>query len=124
MQDPPSTEKIEQSLYWPEPLLAFVQAEAHRIDRTFSWVVQRAWKLTRDRIAALASAEQAKEHVGSLVEVAKRKQNLFFPAEILGEMKREAARLDRSTSWVVHLAVSLSRPELAKIPSAEEVDEA
>ncbi len=31
----------------------------------------------------------------------KRKQSLYFPEEMLGEIEQQAQRLDRSLSWVV-----------------------
>jgi uncharacterized small protein (TIGR04563 family) len=31
----------------------------------------------------------------------KRKQSLYFPERMLDEMRFEAARLDRSVSWIV-----------------------
>jgi uncharacterized small protein (TIGR04563 family) len=34
----------------------------------------------------------------------KRKQSLYFPESMLQEIKDEAARLDRSLSWIVQRA--------------------
>lgn len=53
----------------------------------------------------------------------KRKQSLYFPEIMLQEIKDEAARLDRSLSWVVQRAWKLSRTEIRKIPSVNEVDD-
>lgn len=47
-----------------------------------------------------------------------RKQSLYFPATMLSEIKTEAARLDRSLSWVVQRAWKHARRELTNIPSA------
>lgn len=41
----------KQSLYFQEELLRQMQDEAIRLDRSVSWVVQRAWRLARDRVA-------------------------------------------------------------------------
>jgi uncharacterized small protein (TIGR04563 family) len=38
------TEKRKQSLYFTEAMLLEIQAEANRLDRSMSWVVQYAWK--------------------------------------------------------------------------------
>ncbi len=46
-----------------------------------------------------------------------RKQSLYFPEGMLQEMKEEAARLDRSLSWVVQRAWKLAKPEIAHLPS-------
>jgi uncharacterized small protein (TIGR04563 family) len=123
LQDPSNTEKIEQPLYWPEALLAFARAEARRLDRTISWLVQRAWKLASGRIRGIPSTEQAKGHTVSLVDTPKSKMNLFIPADMLEEMKAEAARFDRSMSWLVNLTLTLARPDLENIPTPEEIDE-
>jgi uncharacterized small protein (TIGR04563 family) len=53
----------------------------------------------------------------------KRKQSLYFPESMLQEIKEEAARLDRSLSWVVQRAWKLARAEIRKIPSVNEVGE-
>jgi uncharacterized small protein (TIGR04563 family) len=37
-------DKRKQSLYFSEKLLAEIRAEARRLDRSFSWVVQYAWR--------------------------------------------------------------------------------
>jgi uncharacterized small protein (TIGR04563 family) len=53
----------------------------------------------------------------------KRKQSLYFPESMLQEIKEEAARLDRSLSWVVQRAWKLARLEIKKLPSVNEVAE-
>lgn len=53
----------------------------------------------------------------------KRKQSLYFPEIMLQEIKDEAARLDRSLSWVVQRAWKLARAEIRKIPSVNDIDE-
>jgi uncharacterized small protein (TIGR04563 family) len=42
---------------------------------------------------------------------------------MLEEIKEEAARLDRSLSWVVQRAWKAARPDIRKIPSSREVEE-
>jgi uncharacterized small protein (TIGR04563 family) len=49
----------------------------------------------------------------------KRKQSLYFPEEMLGEIAAEAARLDRSLSWVVQQAWRFGIAEIRKIPSVD-----
>lgn len=51
----------------------------------------------------------------------KRKQSLYFPETMLAEIKDEAARLDRSLSWVVQRAWKLARADIRKIPSVNDV---
>jgi uncharacterized small protein (TIGR04563 family) len=51
----------------------------------------------------------------------KRKQSLYFPEAMLQEIKDEAARLDRSLSWVVQRAWKMARLEIKKIPSVNDI---
>jgi uncharacterized small protein (TIGR04563 family) len=53
----------------------------------------------------------------------KRKQSLYFPEAMLQEIKDEAARLDRSLSWIVQRAWKIARMEIKKIPSVNDIDE-
>ena len=52
----------------------------------------------------------------------KRKQSLYFPESMLQEIKEEAARLDRSLSWVVQRAWKISRLEIKRLPSVNDVE--
>ena len=52
----------------------------------------------------------------------KRKQSLYFPEEMLLEIKAEAERQDRSLSWIVQKAWKLARTEIAKYPSVNDLD--
>ena len=47
----------------------------------------------------------------------KRKQSLYFPEDMLAEIKREALRQDRSLSWIVQQAWRIAREEIRKFPS-------
>jgi len=51
----------------------------------------------------------------------KRKQSLYFPAEMLKEIQAEAARQDRSMSWIVQKAWVAARNELKKYPSVNDI---
>ncbi len=50
----------------------------------------------------------------------KRKQSLYFPEEMLKEIQAEAARQDRSLSWIVQKAWKIARREIMKYPSVNE----
>jgi uncharacterized small protein (TIGR04563 family) len=50
-----------------------------------------------------------------------RKQSLYFPDEMLAEIQAQAARLDRSLSWVVQQAWKVSKSELRRIPSPNDM---
>lgn len=53
----------------------------------------------------------------------KRKQSLYFPESMLQEIKEEAARLDRSLSWIVQRAWKIARVDIKKLPSVNDVDD-
>ena len=48
----------------------------------------------------------------------KRKQSLYFPEEMLQEIRHEAERLDRSLSWLLQRAWKLARKDLGEIPGS------
>ena len=49
------TDKRKQSLYFPEEMLEEIKGEAARLDRSLSWVIQRAWKVARATVQGLPS---------------------------------------------------------------------
>ena len=52
------TDKRKQSLYFPETMLEEIQKEAHRLQRSMSWVVQRAWKHARKEIKSVPGSNE------------------------------------------------------------------
>lgn len=59
------TEKRKQSLYFPEKMLREIQEEATRQDRSLSWIMQRAWRAARERIATLPGTDDLGPPAGS-----------------------------------------------------------
>jgi uncharacterized small protein (TIGR04563 family) len=53
----------------------------------------------------------------------KRKQSLYFPEDMLQEITAEAARQDRSLSWIVQKAWKIARKDIMKYPSVNEPQE-
>jgi len=51
----------------------------------------------------------------------KRKQSLYFPEEMLEEIRLEAIRQDRSLSWIVQQAWRIAKGELGRLPSVNDV---
>lgn len=45
-----------QSFYLPEEMLEEIKGEARRLNRSVSWVVQRAWKLAKQDLRELPAA--------------------------------------------------------------------
>ncbi|MCC7071409.1 MAG: TIGR04563 family protein [Deltaproteobacteria bacterium] len=50
-----SADKRKQSLYFPEEMLKEIQDEANRQDRSLSWIVQQAWRISRNEIKRFPS---------------------------------------------------------------------
>ncbi len=50
------SDKRKQSLYFPDEYLDEIRAESLRQDRSMSWVVQKAWELSRETIRNFPSA--------------------------------------------------------------------
>jgi len=51
----------------------------------------------------------------------KRKQSLYFPESMLQDIQQEAARLDRSLSWIVQRCVKIGLNEIRKLPSVNDI---
>jgi uncharacterized small protein (TIGR04563 family) len=45
-------------LYFPEAMLEEIQKEAQRLQRSMSWVVQRAWKHARKEIKGIPGSNE------------------------------------------------------------------
>ena len=52
----------------------------------------------------------------------KRKQSLYFPEAMLQEIQKEAARLDRSLSWIVQRCVRIGLGDIRRLPSVNDVE--
>ena len=50
------TGKKKQSLYFPEDMLAEIQREATRLDRSLSWMIQQAWRHARRNLVSFPSS--------------------------------------------------------------------
>lgn len=125
------TDKVEQALYFEERMLQAVKEEGARLDRSLSWCIQRAWKISRNAFDKFPSAVEGAEELPASPELDaamaalrsaypggdKRKQTLYFPEAMLEEIKTHAERMDRSRSWVVALAWSLAEGEIRSLPA-------
>jgi uncharacterized small protein (TIGR04563 family) len=80
------------------------------------------------QVSALSSADNYSADGGDAGDEApasqsdKRKQSLYFPEAMLEEIHQEAARLERSLSWIVQRAWKTARPEIRKLPSSRGSD--
>ena len=104
-------ETREQALYFPVTVVEALLHEAARLDRSLSWCIQRAWMHARAQIAAIPTAAHG-DADESEEPVEKRKRTILLPAAMLQEIREEAARRDRSLSWIVSRAWELAAPEI------------
>ncbi len=44
------TDHRKQSLYFPNEMIVDIEHQAIRLDRSFSWIMQKAWKIARREI--------------------------------------------------------------------------
>jgi uncharacterized small protein (TIGR04563 family) len=58
-------DKRKQSVYFSNFLLAEIEREATRLDRSLSWIVQRAWRLARQEIRSTPTTSLAGATTGS-----------------------------------------------------------
>jgi uncharacterized small protein (TIGR04563 family) len=53
----PRPQANKQCLSFPVDMLKEIEHEANRLERSVSWVVQRAWKLARDDLKKIESSD-------------------------------------------------------------------
>ena len=51
-------DKKKQSLYFPVDMLSEMQGEAARQERPLSWIMQQAWKLSREKIKGYPGVDE------------------------------------------------------------------
>jgi len=49
-----------------------------------------------------------------------RKQSLYFPEEMLGELQSEAQRLDRSVAWLVERAWKIAKRQVMSLSTEDD----
>jgi uncharacterized small protein (TIGR04563 family) len=47
------SDKRKQSLYFPQDMLKEIGNEATRLDRSLSWIMQKAWKVARKELMSV-----------------------------------------------------------------------
>ena len=55
-----------------------------------------------------------------MADTDKRKQSLYFPEDMLEEIKHEAARLDRSLSWIIQRGWKFAREKIQAFPASND----
>jgi uncharacterized small protein (TIGR04563 family) len=51
-----TSDKRKQSFYFPEDMLREIREQAVRLDRSLSWIVQRAWRIAHVELKTIPSA--------------------------------------------------------------------
>jgi uncharacterized small protein (TIGR04563 family) len=104
-------EKLCVGLFWPESMLEAIQTQACRLDRSFSWVVEKAWIIAKD-VASTSTGGNSLPRDGD-----RRKQSIYLPIEIYAELADIARREERSMSVVVQRALTAAWPTVTTMPA-------
>ena len=56
-----SVTNCKQSLYFPVEMYHEIREEAERLDRSVSWVIVQAWRLSRAKIKGIPGVDDPKE---------------------------------------------------------------
>lgn len=105
--------QLRVALYWPEGSLTAMEEQAHRLDASLSWLVQRALIAAKAPGTAPVAAGQFPRDGG------RRKQGVYLPIEMYAELVETADREDRSMSSLVQAAMSSAWPLLTSLPSRD-----
>lgn len=98
-------------LYFPEGMLRAIEAEATRLDRSVSWVVERAWLVASGATSPVID-DRAPPRDGPRV-----KRSIYVPLAMHDELTRAAVREDRSMSFFVQRAILVAWPTLTALPA-------
>lgn len=55
-----------------------------------------------------------------MADADRRKQSLYFPEDVLEEIRHEASRLDRSLSWIMQQCWKYARGTLRAFPASND----
>lgn len=112
---------IDQALWYPASMLEEMRALASAKGVSAGWIVEASWRHARAEVAKLDGnsawrAESVFEQ--RYADADKVKHVVTLAAGTMDEIKDEAARLDRSMSWLVARAFCVARETLAEAKSA------
>lgn len=100
--------KVPLPLSLPRQLNEEITQWALRLDRSASWLLGTAWKLSRDWVCSLDREGAECERGG--YDGSRAPRNWFIPAEAMLEIAHASQRLRMPAEDVVELAWSFSRP--------------
>jgi uncharacterized small protein (TIGR04563 family) len=103
-------ESMWVGLYWPEDLLREMQAEAARLDRSVSWIVEKAWTIATSSTPIVRGRRPP--HDGP-----RRKHSVYLSIALYDQLASAAAREDRSMSALAQRAIVTAWPTLTSLPA-------
>ncbi len=108
---------VEQALWYPTSMLEEMKALSRKQDQVVAWCVQQAWSLAKAEVAKLdGDGEWRAEKVFEkrYADADKIKHVMALPTGMMDEIKNEAARLDRSMSWLVARCWCVAREKVGQ----------
>jgi uncharacterized small protein (TIGR04563 family) len=100
-------------LFWPEGMLRAMETQAVRLNRSLSWLVQKAWVLGQAPSAGPGD-------LGLPRDGDRRRQSIELPIEIYAELADLADREDRSMSFLAQRALLRAWPAVTTLPAQAE----
>lgn len=112
---------LDQALWYPSSMLEEMNALAGSTKHTTAWVVEQCWAEAKAEVMKLQPdkpwrAEKVFEK--RYGDADKVKHVLALSSATMDEIKREAARLDRSMSWLVARCFCVAREGIGPSKSA------
>ncbi len=112
---------VDQALWYPRSMLVELQSLAEVQGTTMAWIVHETWTHAKAEVALLDGrspwrAEKVFDQ--QYADIEKLKHTLALSSVMMTEVKHEAARLDRSMSWLVVRAWCVAGDRLRHSKSA------
>jgi uncharacterized small protein (TIGR04563 family) len=112
---------VDQALWYPSTMLEEMKALAASLGKSPAWVLEQSWALARPEVQKLEGnrpwrAEKVFEK--RYADADKVKHMLTLSTATMDEIKTQAARLDRSMSWLVARCFCVAREDVGQEKSA------
>lgn len=102
-------------------MLDEIRALAGALDTSPAWIIEQSWSLARSEVQKLEGNRPWRAErifAKNFADSDKVKQVLKLPVDTMTEIKNQAARLDRSMSWLVSRCFCVARESLDQSKSA------
>jgi uncharacterized small protein (TIGR04563 family) len=111
-----SQTKSPCTFHLPSVMLKDIETYALRVDRPTGWCVRMAWSLAAPEIERYSADDRTVET--GLFGGLRQPQPVPLPNGTWRTIRQEAARLDRSPSWIVQQAWRIARPHFLETAHA------